>query len=49
VDAIRAVCFATLHEEPPAMTFVVAGTPDPEWAVMIEAEAIIGQHRAPSA
>jgi hypothetical protein len=30
------------------MTFVVAGLPEPDWAVMIEGEAIIGQHRSPT-
>ncbi len=48
VDTVRDVCIATLRSDLPAMTFVVAGLPEDGWAVMIEGEAIIGQHRAPA-
>lgn len=48
-DAVRAACLDRLREQLPAMTFVVAGLAEPDWAVMMEGEAIIGQHRAPSA
>lgn len=48
VDTVRDVCIVRLREEMPAMTFVVmAGMPEEDWAVMIEAEATIGQYRAP--
>jgi enamine deaminase RidA (YjgF/YER057c/UK114 family) len=48
-DAVRTACLGRLREHLPAMTFVVAGLPEPGWAVMMEGEAIIGQHGAPSA
>ena len=46
VDTVRDVCIARLRNDLPAMTFVVAGLTEPDWAVMIEGEAIIGQHRS---
>lgn len=48
VDVVRDVCIARLRNDLPAMTFVVAGMPEPDWAVMFEGEAIIGQHRSPT-
>jgi len=46
IEAVRAVCIGAFREEAPAMTFVVAGLPEADWAVMLEGDAIIGQHRA---